>query len=95
MSKLTRTHSLTDDDPIIKRKFHTFFKAIMQGRMSDAETHQVWEKLQDSFNNPFAFDELIDGIRAERQKEAEQVQSAPVITYERRSKVRAKSNTKG
>ena len=46
LSKLTRAHSLSDDDPILKRKFHTFFKAVMQGRINEQEVHDLWERLQ-------------------------------------------------
>ena len=40
--------------------------------MADEELNSMWDRLESSLNNPYAFDLLLDETKAKREKEIEE-----------------------
>jgi hypothetical protein len=83
-----------DEERIHSKKYKIFFKTILHGRMSEEELNGLWEQMESSLSNPYAFDQLIEEVKIRREQEMESCEESDRLTKEQlrsKPKVRAAS----
>ena len=60
-----------DEEKIHSKKYKLFFKTILHGSMNEEELNSMWDRLEASLSNPYAFDLLLDETKEKREKEIE------------------------
>jgi hypothetical protein len=62
--------------------------------MADEELNSMWDRLESSLNNPYAFDLLLDEAKAKREKEIEDEQKQKMDTADKKAVKEARSGNK-
>ena len=55
-----------EEDKVHSKKYKIFFKTVFNGSIPEGEIDRLWDQLEESINNPYAFDQLLEETKAQR-----------------------------